>query len=329
MIKLIAEDNVFVQRTTPASLVVDIGKTLSSVGLPEMDREQRTLIKINGNFDMVYPGSNTSRWFLDGLLKVLRDYRFKDITVVEGDLPTFSASQMIRRTGFLEILDKYDVPFVPYEVLPRDEHELPAILQGAQLINVPVFHGHGIAVISCAAKNLFGLLPKNRRKYHRNLSEKLLELAQWTSPMFTIVDGTVGLDSESTRRGNPRRLDLILAGWNPLKIDSVASIIMGHSPANIPLLSLAKERGILPLEFDLVGEFTRDTLPRYDFTFKRSEIRKTAMALENTFLFHIPLFLWLGDRFRRLYHYYNYWRKRELLFRGPWMEYDRVWREAA
>jgi uncharacterized protein (DUF362 family) len=317
---------VYVGSTSPQTLRGDIEGAVEFGVVSGLDPEHKTLIKINGNFDMVYPGSNTSPWFLEGLLNILRDQDFEDLTVIEGDLPTFTAEQMVRRTGFLDILNKYGVPFVSYESLPRDEHELPALLQGAQLINVPVFHGHGIAVISCATKNLFGLLPKDRRKYHQVLSDKLLDLAKLTSPMFTIVDGTVGLDGESTRRGNPRRLDLILAGWDPLAIDMVTSRIMGYSPSDIPLLALAEERGLLPLDIHLEGNFTWDTLPCYDFTFDHSGVRKAAMALEGTPLFDIPLFLWLEDRFRRLYHHYNYWKKRDSLFDGPWMEYDQAWR---
>jgi len=262
------------------------------------------------------------------LLRALQDHSFRDLAVIEGDLPTFPAARMIRTTGFQEILDRYGVPFIPYEGLPRDEYELPLILREAQLINTPVFHGHGIAVISCATKNLFGLLPKDRRKYHRVLSEKLLELLEQVSPVFTIVDGTVGLDGESTRRGNPRRLDLLLAGWNPLTVDVVAARIMGYSPEAIPVLSLAKERGMLPSEFGLEGEFTWETLPRFDFTFGHSGVRRAAMTLENTPLFHFRPFLWLEDRVRRLYHLYNYWRKRKFLFNGPWMEYDCAWKRA-
>jgi len=318
------ENSVYVQRTSPRTLIQDIGETLSIAGFPRLNPQHRTLIKINGNFDKIYPGSNTSRWFLDGLLRALREHSFRDLAVVEGDLPEFPATRMIRATGFQQILDKYDVPLISYENPERDVHELPTILRGAQLINVPVFHGHGIAVISCATKNLFGLLPKDRRKYHRVLSEKLLDLVRWMSPVFTIVDGTVGLDGESTRRGNPRRLDLLLAGWNPLTLNFVVSLIMGYSTDQVPVLALAKEQDILPSSLNLEGEFTWESLPHYDFTFIHSGIRRTAMTLENTPLFYIPVFLWLEDQLRRLYHHYNYWRKRDLLFSGPWMEYERV-----
>lgn len=314
-------NSVYVQRTSPTTLNDDIDKVLSVMTPSALYSNQRTLIKINGNFDKVYPGSNTSKWFLNGLLKALRERSYRDLAVIEGDLPTFSAANMIRTTGLIHVLKKYDVPFIPYENLPRDKYELPILLQDSQLINVPVFHAHGIAIVSCATKNLFGLLPKNRRKYHKILSEKLLELAQKVQ-MFTIVDGTVGLDGESTRRGNPRKLDLILAGYNPLTIDTVVSQIMGFSPSDIPLLQLAEEMKLLPLDLSLFGEFDWESLPRCDFKFAHSQIRKGAMALENTRLMSFTPFLWLEDRLRRLYHNLNYLKKRKYLFSGPWMEYD-------
>ena len=207
---------VYVKNCSPKSLNTDINTVVTSTFSPYADKDKKTLIKINGNFDRIYPGSNTSPWFLDNFLSCLRDNGFKNILVVEGDLMTFRAYNMIRRTGLINILHKYDIPFIDYEDFPRDNNEIPLMFKNAQIINIPVPHAHGIAKISCATKNLFGILPVYRRKYHRILSKKLLEINGLMN-MYTIVDGTVGLDSESTRRGNPRRLDLLLAGWDNLK----------------------------------------------------------------------------------------------------------------
>ena len=198
------------------------------------------------------------------------------------------------------------------------------ILKEAQLINVPVFHSHGIAVMSCATKNLFGLLPKTRRKYHSVLSEKLLDLYEKVK-CFTIVDGTVGLVGESTRRGIPQRLDLILAGWDTLAIDFVVARIMGFSPYEVPFLKLAIQRGMLkPEAITLEGEFSWDTLPRYKFQFNMSRVRTMAMKLESSFLESRPLFRWLETHLERMYHNYSYFRVKKQLFSGPWMEYDRL-----
>ena len=318
-----ARQTVYLARTSPRTLSADVDRTLNEGGLTALAPERTTLLKINGNFDFLYPGSNTSPWFLGSLLSVLRDRGFRSVTVIEGDLPDFRAADMIRTTGLIDILDRFGVPFVPYEQLPRDAHELPRLLENAQVINVPVIHAHGKAVISCATKNLFGLLPKNRRRYHPVLSEKLLELAAWVQP-FTIVDGTVGLDGESTRRGDPRRMDLVMAGADCLALDTVVARIVGYQPEEIPILKLAAEQGVLPRDIELIGDCTWDTLPRHNFRFQASAIYSTSTWLEYSFLGSLKPYMWVIDRLRRTYHHYSYFKKRSRLFSGEWMEYYQV-----
>jgi len=313
-------------RTSPQTLEKDIERSLSTSAFQEIDPKLTTYIKINGNFDFFYPGSNTSEWFLDALLKILREKGFNHLKVIEGDLPDFKAEQMIHRTRLIKILEEHKVPFLPYENLPRDEHELPLFLRGSQLINLPVFHTHGYAVISCATKNLFGLLPKTRRKYHKILSGKLLEITNYIKT-FTIVDGTVGLVGESTRRGNPRRLDLILTGWDPLSIDDVVARIMGYQTFDIPLLSLAKERNKLREDkINLYGDFHWNNLPKFDFTFKISPYRRVLQTLDCSRTGDFPPIVWVLTKLRRVFHYYNFFAKHKQLFNGPWMEYENVWK---
>lgn len=191
------------------------------------------------------------------------------------------------------------------------------------MINVPVFHSHAIAVMSCATKNLFGLLPKTRRKYHSTLSEKLLELYQ-NVKSFTLVDGTVGLAGESTRRGIPQRLDLILAGLDTLAIDFVVAKIMDFSPYQIPLLKVAMERGMLETkEIKIEGEFSWESLPHYNFNFDVSMPRRIIMSLESSFLESWSVFRWWETRLEWMYHNYSYFIKKKQLFDGPWMEYEK------
>ncbi len=316
--------NVYVKNTSPQSLSDDINEVVAATFLPYADKDKKTVLKINGNFDRIYPGSNTSPWFLDKLLGCLRDCGFRYILVVEGDLMTFRAYNMIRRTGLINILHKYDVPFVDYEDFPRNDLEIPILFNDAQLINTPVPHAHGIAKISCATKNLFGILPVFRRKYHRILSEKLIEVNDAMS-MYTIVDGTIGLDSESTRRGDPRRLNLLMAGWNNLKIDIIVSWILGYdTPEEIPLLQMALDQKKVDKDIVLTGDFIKKkNLPRFNFKFKHSTTRKIAMMLENTFLEDTKSFVWLETQLHKLYHAYSFKKKRADLFQGEWMDYYR------
>lgn len=315
-----ANSSVHVRKTSPATLTEDIQKMLDEFDFSEWDLKASTYIKMNGNYDRQYPGSNTSPWFMNGLLTALRKKGFERLTVVEGDLPYFTADEMIQRTGMVDILKQYDVPFINYERLERDENEIPILLRNAQVINVPVPHGHGIAVMSCAVKNLFGLLPNPRLKYHRTLSERILNLAEKVRP-FTIVDATVGLVGPSTRRGTPQQMDLIIAGWDTVAIDMVLTKMMGYEVREIPHLKMAVQRGLAP-EVNLEGDYDWDKLPSFDWPLEIDAPRRLAAYLVSTWLGSCKLFQWIESRLERLYHHITFFRKRKQLFSGPWMEYE-------
>ena len=141
--------------------------------------------------------------------------------------------------------------------------------------------------------------------------------------MFTIVDGTVALDSESTRRGNPRRLDILMAGWDNLKIDIVVSWIMGYdNPEEIPLLRMALERRLVQREIAISGDFADfESLPRFNFKFEHSVIRRIAIFLENTFLEDTKSFVYFETQLHKIFHHLSYMKRRESLFSGEWMDY--------
>jgi uncharacterized protein (DUF362 family) len=313
---------VVVLRTAPERLQQDIGRALDHAAVAGLEPSRRTVLKINGNFNIDYPGSNTSAWFLDGLLAELRHRGFGDLACIEGDLPEFQAKDMVVDTPLGEVMQGREVPFVAFEQLERDAHELPRLLEGAQVINVPVLHSHGHAVISCATKNLFGLLPVTRRKYHGILSSKLLELYA-NVPCFTIVDGTVGMQGESTRRGDPVRCDLVLAGWDCLTIDVVAARVMGFPPESVPLLSEAARRALLDTSgVPVVGDFASENVPNYRFELRLGAIRRVANLIMHTPLqMHLERFFKLTDPVRVAWHRVNHLRRRGGLASGPWMAY--------
>jgi len=319
-------NEVFVCNTSPTTLRKDVERILELSRLTRYyDTEKTTLIKINANYDRSYPGCNTSTWFLDALLSALKKLGFTDLTVVESDLKLQLAEMTIRVIGIKEVLEKHRIPFMNLEGCSRGKDELPFLVHEAQMINVPVVHTHTFAVISCASKNLFGLLPVYREKYHNELSERLLEIMRCVNPCFTIVDGTVGQEGGSMRMGNPRRLDLILAGWNPLTIDVVATKIMGFSTDNIPLLKLAKARGLVK-EIIIKGDYASESLPIFNFKYKASKVAHLDLWLRRDFLTRW-LFKYnsipdrLAQHSRKLLLLVNYKIKGKRIFNGPWMEY--------
>jgi uncharacterized protein (DUF362 family) len=318
------ESTVYVYKTSPKTLEMDIEKVLNTSDFQELNPRKETLIKINANYDRDWPGCNTSRWFLDALLKNLRKRGFDSLRVIEGDLKLQPAVKTINAIGIDKILEKYEVPFLPIENLPR-ENELTMILKNSQLISTPVLHTHTFAVISVAAKNLYGLLPIYREKYHNTLSEKLLELVKDVK-VFTLVDGTVGLEGGSMRMGNPVKTDLILTGGNPIAIDVIAAKIMGFSIEKVPYLKLARERGMIN-NIEIEGDFSEDNLPQYNFEFGNSRLSNLDLWLRGNRITgrlfgYGSLFDRLGNHARRIYTGYVYHKKKEKVLNGDWKEYE-------
>jgi len=320
------DKTVYIKKTSPKTLRGDLNKLLLESGLLKFyNPKKRTLIKINANFDKVYPGCNTSTWFLDALISNLKSIGFSKLAVVEGDLKLQPAIVTIKKIGIFEILKKHNVSFIPLDSLPRNNNELPEILQNSQLINTPLIHTHTFAVISCATKNLFGLLPVYRERYHNELSQKLIELYHLV-PCYTIVEGIIGLEGGSMRMGNPKRLDLLLAGWDPLLIDVTVAKIMGFSISEIPLLNLAMKKGLINEKIIIKGEYSYSKLPNFNFIYKKSRVAKLDLRIRKNPL-TANLFKYnsipdkLAHHVRRLLLSINYWYKKRKLFRGTWIEY--------
>ncbi len=317
-------------RTGPRRLREDLERVLALAGAERLDPARRTLIKFNGNVKRYYPGSNTSRWFLDALLGSLHDRGFRDVSLIEGDLPQFTVEEMLRHTALDRVLARHGVRCINYEHLPR-QHHLPLLLEDAQVLNTPTMHTHGFAVVSCATKNLFGLLPVDRWRHHPALSATLLDLAARVAT-FTVVDGTVSMYGDSTRTGTPLRTDLLGAGWDNLAVDVVAAKVLGFSLEQVPLLALARQRGLTGPRAEVIGDFAWETLPDFHVPFTRGAARRLSMWLEGlsgdgvlprftSRLLHQPLFrLYAGAV--GLYVELNYLRNRRMLRSGPWREYE-------
>jgi uncharacterized protein (DUF362 family) len=230
-----------------------------------LDKDRYVLLKLNLSNETESPGTNTSPWFLWTVINVFKKYGFKKFMAIECDASYALkiATKALYNTYIGKVLVKHKIPFIQTENIPMND-ELPVILEDMQLVNLPVIHTHDIAVMSVAVKNLYGLLPAYRYRYHAILPEKLLELYQKVK-CLTLVDGTVGLEGGTPRVGYRIKTDLILGGYDALAVDYVLSKIMGLD-GEVPMLELAKQKNLLkPEKVEVRGDFSMASLPVYNF----------------------------------------------------------------
>jgi len=119
------------------------------------------------------------------------------------------------------------------------------------LINMPKLKTHGLTTMSCAVKNLFGLIPGVQKfEYHMRSPEltdfcsMLVGIAELAQPDLTIVDAIVGMEGEGPSSGQPYPVGAVLAGVNIHAVDLVAADLLGLKPDQVPTIVAAQAVGL-------------------------------------------------------------------------------------
>jgi uncharacterized protein (DUF362 family) len=123
-------------------------------------------------------------------------------------------------------------------------HEL--ILESDVFINVPILKHHGSTRITCALKNLMGVV-WDRGYYHgTDLDRCIAEFPLYRKPDLTIVDAynilTHGPQSRSLE--DVVRKGIQLLSKDMVALDVAASKILGEKPGNIKHINYATELGL-------------------------------------------------------------------------------------
>ena len=137
-----------------------------------------------------------------------------------------------------------------------DSFMLNRILVEADVfISVACMKTHSTAVVTLGMKNLIGLAPGSvygfpKAELHARalasyyMAGVITDLCTARKIDLAIIDGRVGMEGQGPHDGGPVDLGLMIVGRDPVATDSVASVIMGFDPEEVPTLSLGEERGL-------------------------------------------------------------------------------------
>lgn len=120
------------------------------------------------------------------------------------------------------------------------------------LVDVPKLKGHAFQVLSCAVKNLFGLVPGRRKEeFHVRFpepdafGEMLLDLYRATRPGLCVVDAIdVPLGDRPGARGGIRRLGLLALSDDAVAVDAALAQVLAMAADGVPVLRAARRRGL-------------------------------------------------------------------------------------
>src|SRR3990170_412138 len=220
-----------------------------------ISRKKPILIKPNYiNSKHPSTGITTDSRVIEGIVKFLSTRKTEEITIGEGSgfAETFQAFKV---AGVDAVAERWNVKLVdlnkdefvevnPPNPLSSKKIRVAKTALESTIISVPKLKPHRIATVTLSLKNMMGALAsKGSMHMGKSLSENIADLASTLKPSISIIDGITAGEGHETSE-NPIKMNLIIAGTDPVAVDAVGAAVMGIPPTNVKHLLLAEKKGL-------------------------------------------------------------------------------------
>jgi uncharacterized protein (DUF362 family) len=241
----------------------------------------RVLIKVNFITTMTWDtGATTDPIVVEALIQRLKQLPV-EICVVESDATMTNADKAFEATGMAVLCDKYGVEHLNLRhiadkvkiKIPNGDAlkdiSVPRIVAESAIISAAKMKTHMATKVTLGMKNMFGLLPdKLKFKYHTmGISKVVVDINTVLKPHLTVIDGFVAMEGKGPTDGSPVKMNLIVAGKDPVATDATCARVMGFNPEEISHICKAHQKGLGNIDcIEVVGSKLEDVKR----TFKRN-----------------------------------------------------------
>jgi uncharacterized protein (DUF362 family) len=190
--------------------------------------------------------------------------------IAESSAVGVDTEKVIQASGYKELLEMgYEVVNLkktPHVELPSENGKvfetLPCwelVQQADVVISVPKLKTHDQTEMTCAIKNLKGLLTDKGKKanHQEGLFEAVPDLMSAVKPRLAVVDAIICQEGVGPIFGKPVEMNLIVAGKDLVAVDSTCAQLIGYDPSETLLTVNAAARGLGvmdPDQIEIVGE---------------------------------------------------------------------------
>ena len=198
-------------------------------------------------------GATTHPEVVEGIIVFLKEYGLHDIRVIESSGLGKSTKHAYKVCGYADLARKYDIPLIDLKSdsctkCEFDEYSIDICDEalGADfLIDVPVLKAHCQTNLTCCMKNLKGCIPDSeKRRFHSlGIHKPVAALNALLKPGYCVVDGICG-DLSYEEGGSPVAAGRIIAGRDPLLIDSYCAELIGYRFEEVGYLSYGERFGV-------------------------------------------------------------------------------------
>ncbi len=235
-------------------------RTLKIIPLKNYINNSESSILINPNWvtsDHSKTGNVTSTDTLEGIvLYLIEEAKISPEKLIVADGGSYSTDVAMKINNVFK-LEQYgvkvfnlnddklvkDIKIPNYNAL-NSVNIAKTAMDASCIISVPSLKTHNMAKTTLTLKNMMGTIsPKGIM--HSNLHQKIADLVSVlrSKMKFQIIDGIIG-SRGSELGGKPVKMDLIIAGKDPVAVDRVGSEIIGYSIDKVKYLKYCEKKGL-------------------------------------------------------------------------------------
>jgi uncharacterized protein (DUF362 family) len=197
-------------------------------------------------------GATTHPEVVEGIILFLKDFGVKSIKIIESSWVGDSTKRAYKFCGYEDLSQKYSVPLIDLKsdsstVYKYGEYKIAVCDEAMNtdfLINAPVLKAHCQTRMTCCMKNLKGCIPDaEKRKFHSlGIHKPVAALNMVIKTGYCVIDGICG-DLSHEEGGSPVAANRVIAGREPLLLDSYCAELIGYRPDEIEYISYGKAIG--------------------------------------------------------------------------------------
>lgn len=215
-------------------------------------------------------GATTTPAIVEAVIQYLQEKGLRNLSIVESAWVGDSTQRAYSTCGYSDLSKKYGVPL--YDV-KKDRYKTFTVdgmsievsqraLAADYIISFPVLKGHCQTAVTCALKNMKGLISDRSKRYFHTigLHRPIAALGTIRTADLVLVDGLNG-DLDFEEGGNPVPMHRILAARDSVLVDSYVATLMGYQPEEIAYIPLAARMGVGSMELSRANivELNADT----------------------------------------------------------------------
>jgi len=305
---MVSKTKISIQKILNEDVKTSVFSALELIDAQKLMQKENMVVLLKPNILMGKPAEravNTHPEVVRAVIQWVKQFKPSKTYVCDsagGRKPGITETAM-KESGIQDICEEEGAICVPFEKTERNVYKIKDALELKEIsssrlireadliINIPKIKTHWQCTLTCCIKNMFGtVLLANKAKTHAQAANldrfcsALADIYSVSNPQLTVIDGYYCQEGKGPSSGDVVKLDIILAGYDGVALDSTVCKIIGFDPSDILYLEKAENKNLGTTNLEKV-EYLGETIESVYRKFKRPKLKPISM----------PLPKWLAD----------------------------------